>query len=98
MIAPRTFKPGTEYAIFAVPADSGRQVRCVSRLRDRRLTSLPRNVLRFPSRAAAELHKTLLDRLPRITYIVDTIAPFEPPSITMEIAGREVQAYLFANQ
>jgi hypothetical protein len=98
MSAPRTFKPGTEYAIFAIPSEPGRQVRCVSRLRDRRLTSLPRNVLRFSTRAAAEMHKTLLDRLPRITYVVDTIAPFEPPSITMEIAGREVQAYLFANQ
>jgi hypothetical protein len=75
MSAPRAAKPAENWAIFAIPSEPGRQVRCVSRLRDRRLTSLPRNVLRFPTREAARMHKTLLDRLPRITYVVDTIPP-----------------------
>jgi hypothetical protein len=78
MSASRTAKPVEERAIFAIPSEPGRQVRCVSRLRDRRLTSLPRNVLRFPTREAARMHKTLLDRLPRITYVVDTIPPLPP--------------------
>jgi hypothetical protein len=78
MSATRAAKPTEEWAIFAIPSEPGRQVRCVSRLRDRRLTSLPRNVLRFPTREAARMHKTLLDRLPRITYVVDTIPPLPP--------------------